>query len=298
LAATLFLIFVGGLVTSTGSALSVPDWPLSYGMLMPPMVGGVFYEHGHRMVASGVGLLTLILAIWSARQEQRSDVRRLAWTALGLVSLQGILGGITVRFYTPLAVSVAHGCLAQVFLCVLVALTYRHSREWVVTREPMAEDAVRLRRAAAITAAAVFVQLVVGAVMRHAEAGLAIPDFPLAFGRLVPPLGSAKVAIHFAHRVGAVVVTLLVMRLAWRGVRSGDRRFSRPALALAGLTLLQLTLGATIILTQKAVYPTTFHVAVGAAILATSFFLAIRAAHLLRPTHSPLAQAPTPALAS
>src|SRR5688572_32903949 len=97
-ACTLFLIFVGGLVTSTGSGLAVPDWPLSYGMLMPPMVGGVFYEHGHRMAASFVGFLTLVLALGTWRTEGRRGVRRLAWLALLAVIAQGLLGGLTVLF--------------------------------------------------------------------------------------------------------------------------------------------------------------------------------------------------------
>src|SRR5436305_2120230 len=97
-AATLFLIFAGAMVTSTGSGLSVPDWPLSYGMLMPPMVGGVFYEHSHRIVASLVGALTLALALWTARAEARPGVRRLAWAALAAVVAQGVLGGLTVIF--------------------------------------------------------------------------------------------------------------------------------------------------------------------------------------------------------
>src|SRR5688500_5578535 len=130
-AATLALIFIGGLVTSTGSGLSVPDWPLSYGMLMPPMVGGVFYEHGHRMAASFVGLLTLILAVWTARVEARPGVRRLAWSALWAVVAQGVLGGLTVLLYLPPAISVAHACLAQTFLCLTIALAYATSREWL-----------------------------------------------------------------------------------------------------------------------------------------------------------------------
>src|SRR5437667_2183294 len=114
-ACTLFLIFVGGLVTSTGSGLSVPDWPLSYGRLMPPMVGGIFYEHGHRMVASAVGLLTVVLAVWLSRREPRAWVRRLGYAALAAVVAQGVLGGLTVIFLLPTAVSVAHACLAQTF---------------------------------------------------------------------------------------------------------------------------------------------------------------------------------------
>src|SRR3954468_17710456 len=100
-ASTLFLIFAGAMVTSTGSGLAVPDWPLSYGMVMPPMVGGVFYEHGHRMVASAIGFLTLVLAIWTARAERRAGLRRLAWAALAAVIAQGILGGLTVIFLLP-----------------------------------------------------------------------------------------------------------------------------------------------------------------------------------------------------
>src|SRR5687767_8079859 len=141
-AATLVLIFIGGLVTSTGSGLAVPDWPLSYGMLMPPMVGGIFYEHGHRMVASFVGLLTLILAVWVSRRESRRGVRRLAWVALGAVCVQGLLGGLTVLFFTPLPISVAHACLAQTFLCLTVALTYVTSREWAGAGDAVAEDGV------------------------------------------------------------------------------------------------------------------------------------------------------------
>src|SRR5688572_15926415 len=107
-AATVALVFIGGLVTSTGSGLAVPDWPLSYGQLMPPMVGGVFYEHGHRMAATAVGLLTLVLAIWTARVESRPGVRRLAWGALAAVIAQGVLGGLTVIYLLPTPISVTH----------------------------------------------------------------------------------------------------------------------------------------------------------------------------------------------
>src|ERR1700730_4331426 len=106
--ATLVLIVAGGLVTSTESGLSVPDWPLSYGRLMPPMVGGVFYEHGHRMVATAVGLLTVVLAIWRRRPAPRAWVRRLGCAALAAVLAQVGLGGLTVIFLLPTAISVAH----------------------------------------------------------------------------------------------------------------------------------------------------------------------------------------------
>ena len=272
------LIFVGGLVTSTGSGLSVPDWPLSYGMLMPPMVGGVFYEHGHRMAASFVGLLTLVLAIWTARVEPRRGVRRLAWLALAAVVAQGVLGGLTVLFYLPPSISVAHACLAQTFLCITVALAYATSREWLehpggVTGAGGAFTAGRL------ATAAVFVQLFLGALMRHTGAGLAIPTFPLAFGHLVPPLDDFRIAVHFAHRVGALVVTVAVGHLAWRAQRAG---LGRLGWTLAALVAGQIALGGIAVLTGKAVTPTTLHVALGAAILGGCFLLTLRARRLSR----------------
>src|SRR5512135_3097391 len=127
---TFLLVIAGGLVTSTGSGLSVPDWPLSYGRLMPPMVGGIFYEHGHRMVATTVGILTVILAVWLARREPRAWVRRLGYGAVAAVVAQGVLGGLTVLFLLPTAVSVAHACLAQTFLCIAVTLAVVTSPRW------------------------------------------------------------------------------------------------------------------------------------------------------------------------
>jgi hypothetical protein len=152
-ASTLALIFVGGLVTSTGSGLSVPDWPLSYGMVMPPMVGGVFFEHGHRMVASGVGFLTLVLAVWTARAEGRASLRRLAWVALAAVIAQGVLGGLTVIYLLPTPISVTHACLAQAFFCITIALAYLTSREWLASTT--AREDVAGVRGAAVAATAV-----------------------------------------------------------------------------------------------------------------------------------------------
>jgi cytochrome c oxidase assembly protein subunit 15 len=284
-AGTLVLIFVGGLVTSTGSGLSVPDWPLSYGMLMPPMVGGVFYEHTHRMVASLVGFLTLVLAVWTAKTEVRPGVRRLAWAASAAVIVQGGLGGLTVIYLLPTPVSVAHACLAQTFFCIVIALAYSTSREWLAAPGETA-DVAGVRGAALAAAVIVYVQLLVGAVMRHIGAGLAIPDFPLAFGRLVPPVASVPVLVHFAHRVGALVVLVAVARLLLRARRAGDPRFVRLASALLGLVLFQTALGAATVMTTKAVTPTTLHVAAGAAILGGCWLAALRSFRLLRPRPS------------
>jgi cytochrome c oxidase assembly protein subunit 15 len=293
-AATLVLIFIGGLVTSTGSGLAVPDWPLSYGMLMPPMVGGIFYEHGHRMAATFVGLLTLVLAVWTWRREPRSGVRRLAWTALAVVIGQGLLGGITVIFLLPTPVSVFHACLAQAFFCLTLALAFVTSREWIESPPP-GDDVAGVRGAAVLATGVVFAQLVLGAVMRHTGAGLAIPDFPLALGRLVPPLDSAPVVVHFLHRLGAVAVAFVVAHLARQAFRSRDRRLSRPAVLLVILVAVQVALGAATVLTGKAVVPATAHVAAGAAVLGACWLITLRARrHLRRPQVMAVLTAPLP----
>lgn len=275
--ATLALIFIGGLVTSTGSGLAVPDWPLSFGQFFPRMVGGVFYEHGHRMVAATVGALTVGFAIATWLTDTTSLVRRLALAAIGTVIAQGLLGGLTVIFLLPPAISSAHACLAQAFLCLTVTLAVVTGPDWAATARPAADPG--LARLTVATAATVYCQLMLGAVMRHTGAGLAIPDFPLAFGRIVPPFDSAAVVVHFCHRLGALAVLGMI---AWSAVRTlrthaGERALVRPALLALGLVAMQLTLGALIIWTQKAVLPTTAHVAIGAAILGTTVVWALRA---------------------
>jgi cytochrome c oxidase assembly protein subunit 15 len=280
-AATLALIFMGGLVTSTGSGLAVPDWPLSYGMVMPPMVGGVFYEHGHRMAATAVGFLTLVLAVWTAWREPRAGVRRLAWAALAVVVFQGVLGGLTVLFLLPPAISVAHACLAQAFFCVTITLAYTTSREWIAAPAPD-EDPAGLRGASAAATALVFGQLVLGATMRHLGAGLAIPDFPTAFGGLVPHAFDVPVAVHFAHRIGALLVLAGVLRLFLACQRTSDAGFRRAGWLILAMVLVQASLGAATVLTAKAVTPTTTHVAFGAALLGSCWFATLRARRLLR----------------
>jgi cytochrome c oxidase assembly protein subunit 15 len=283
-AATLCLIFVGALVTSTGSGLAVPDWPLSFGQVFPPMVGGILYEHGHRMVAAFVGVLTVTLVVLLSGWEPRPWVRWLGRAALLAVLLQGTLGGMTVLLRLPTAVSVAHACLAQAFLGLTVTLAVctapgwqARSAVWKETRQPS------IRLLATGATALVYGQLILGALMRHTGAGLAIPDFPLAFGRLVPPLESQAVVIHFSHRLGALAVTLVVGWVVVRVIRQfrHDVALLRPALTLAGLVLLQLTLGALTIWTRRAVLPMTAHVAVGAAVLATSVVLTLRSYRLV-----------------
>jgi cytochrome c oxidase assembly protein subunit 15 len=278
-AATFALIFVGGLVTSTGSALAVPDWPLAYGHLVPKLVGGVRFEYGHRVVAGVVVLLTIILATWIAMVERRSWVRKTAYAAAAVIVVQAILGGITVLYLLPLPVAVAHAGTAQALLCLMVAMALFTNPEFGAEPQ-LAADAGRPRLAAlgTLTTAVIYVQILIGAVMRHLGAGLAIPDFPTSFGHLTPPFLSIAIDVNFAHRCGAVVVSIFVLwtvARVFRGYR--DRpELTHPALLLIVLLLMQLTLGALTIWSDRAVLPTTTHVAIGAAVLATSLVLTIR----------------------
>src|SRR5438067_11748953 len=148
-AATFVLLFVGGLVTSTGSGLAVPDWPLSFGQVFPPMVGGVLFEHGHRLAAATVGCLTIVLALWTVIGEARPAVRALGLLALLAVLLQGVLGGVTVLYKLPLAVSVAHACLAQAFFCLTVSLAVVTGPAWNAARPRTAPPALATAAAAA-----------------------------------------------------------------------------------------------------------------------------------------------------
>lgn len=283
-AATFILIFAGGLVTSTGSALAVPDWPLSFGKFFPKMQGGVLYEHGHRMIAGTVALMTLGLAIWAWRREPRRFVRNLALFAFGLVIVQAVLGGLTVLLLLPLAIAVSHAATAQAFFCLIVALALFTNPAWqTLPAVNSAGERPRLPLLAAVTTVVIYSQILIGAVMRHMGAGLAIPDFPLAFGKVLPPLESLPEQINFAHRVGAIVVSIFVCWTSIQVLRCyrRDSSLRRPAVAMLALLALQITLGAMTILSGRAVIPTTSHVAVGAALLATSLALTLRAYRLI-----------------
>ena len=185
------LITAGGLVKSLEAGLSVPDWPLSYGMLNPPRwweIETVRAEHGHRLIAGVALILTVVLTVWIARKEERSWVRKLAYLALVAVLAQAALGGITVLFYLPTAISVSHAGLAQAFLVLVVTLAVVTSRFWFSQRQAAAGvDAAGLVALTSATTVLIYLQILVGAVMRHIGAGLAIPDFPLVFGGLMPP---------------------------------------------------------------------------------------------------------------
>lgn len=295
---TFLLLLVGGLVTSTGSGLSVPDWPLSFGQWMPPMEGGVLYEHGHRMVASFVGLLIVIEAVWLWKAESRRWVKAMGWAALGGVVVQGVLGGLTVLLRLPDAVSVSHAGLAELVFGTTVAIALVCSRSWTEADpadRPVDAGTPALATLAAATAVLVWLQILLGAVVRHTGAGLAIPDFPLAYGQLVPPLGSRSVQLHFAHRVGALVVAGSIAWTAlraWRAPAGG--RLARPAGLLAALVVAQIALGGWTVLSHKDPIVTTAHLGTGALIFATSVVLALRARRHLALSPAPARPSASP----
>jgi len=285
-ASTAVLIFAGGLVTSTGSGLSVPDWPNSYGWFMftfplENWVGGIFYEHSHRLIASTVGFLILVLAFWLWRAEPRRWVRRLGFIALGAVITQGVLGGITVLWYLPDPISIAHASLAEIVFCLTTTIALVTSPGWkarYARRGPVPDDR-RLQHVALATLATVYLQIVIGATMRHTDAGLAIPDFPWMFGHLVPDHWDPKIAIHFAHRVGALCVTAMLL-IATGHVFARHRNrpeLFRPSILLLVLVTLQITLGALTVLSHKEYIINSLHVVTGASVLVTTLILTLRA---------------------
>ncbi len=296
-ASVVLLIFAGGMVTSTGSGLAVPDWPLSYGMLFPPMVGGVLYEHGHRMIASVIGLFTLILAVWTALTETRSWVRKLAFLALGAVIAQGILGGVTVLFFLPKPISISHAVLAQTFFCLVIFYAYSQSLERA--RRVEAADSLAScsqKRSAVLLAIVIYFQLLLGAIMRHTGSGLAVPDFPtmgwgwspivtegmlakIDFWRFEHGLASVTVAqiyFHLLHRLGATFVLLALgwFNVAWRANKSVKRKQSLWLINFA--VVAQVILGVLTVWTGKASIVTSFHVVNGAICLGLTVLAVLR----------------------
>lgn len=287
--ATLLLIFIGSLVTSTGSGLAVPDWPLSYGKMFPPMVGGILYEHGHRMAAAVVGLLVIVQAFVIAWREPRRWVRVLAWVAVATIVAQGLLGGLTVLFLLPTPISMSHAILAQTLFLVLILIAYAQSRDWRRLRE---QEKISWRPLATLLIM-VYLQLILGALMRHTESGLAIPDFPLMGGTLLPrfddqmlntvnaarfdlqlgPVNNGQVIFHFLHRMGAIatlIVLITVNLTVGRKPASGHVR--QLLFFIDGLVIVQIALGALTVLTAKSPIMASLHVLVGASLLGTTWW--------------------------
>jgi len=297
---TLALLYLGSVVHATESSLACPDWPTCFGTMVPEMAGGVFWEHLHRLVAGGL-LLMFGLATWLAHKEtpDRPWIFRACLAGLGLLLVQSVLGGVTVLYRLPDAVSTSHLGLAFLFLAlatVLASSTGRKSREGSL----FAGDAGRWggadrlrpaqgrRVAAALCAGLVFVQSVLGGLVRHTDAGLACPDAPLCLGQWVPPLVNTPITLHFLHRVLALVVTVSVLgTAAWAlrvGAPAGLRRW---IVAAAALVVLQVALGFASVLTTLAVIPVSLHTLVAATLLAVLTHVATAADRSVRRERRP-----------
>jgi cytochrome c oxidase assembly protein subunit 15 len=276
-------------------------------MVMPPMVGGILYEHGHRMIASFVGLLTLILTVWLWTKEERRWVKVFGIAALAAVILQGLLGGLTVVFLLPTAISVAHAALGQTFFVIVSSIALFTSRWWQTDYPKLSQNADRtLFRLSIAAVISIYVQLILGALMRHTGSGLAVPDFPLAYGQVFPSLSpesvarynqdlidsnlrlfadgavtAAQILTHMLHRIWALVVAGIVFALSVKLLKTNQLHatIKRFAYILIFLVALQLALGMFTVITQKAVDVTTAHVATGALILVASVLLLL---HLAR----------------
>ncbi len=305
----LALLGLGGLVTSKGVGMAVPDWPTTFGynMFFLPwdkwvMGGGVFEEHSHRVFASWVGFLTLIIGGGLAALDTRKWVRRLGYLAVFLVILQGILGGLRVRLMKD-EIGIFHAALAQVFLCLILWLSWCRTRTWFRLGGQVLPS-VRQKGSALfwVFTFMIFMQLIFGAVMRHEHAGLAVPDFPTAYGSWAWPdttesaietineerwingeatgsyITAFQINVHMLHRLGAVLVTIAAVFTFWRLLKGDGQQGNRKlAASIALLMIFQISLGASTIWTKKSADVATFHMLTGAVILGYSFLLSVSA---------------------
>jgi cytochrome c oxidase assembly protein subunit 15 len=295
---TFLLLGLGGLVTSHDAGMSVPDWPTSYGynMFALPIKfwhGGAFFEHTHRLLASAVGFLTTILAVWLWLKDSRRWMGWLGVAAFLLVVTQGVLGGLRVVL-TDAQLGIFHGILAQFFFVLICAIALFTSRFWAgLCANKNTFDVPRGLRALVLAATLlIFCQLILGATMRHQHAGLAIPDFPAAYGKIWPdtspgaiadynaqrmdvngenPITAFQVILQMVHRIVALAIFILVAASAWLARKRLDGKSPLARLAAFWLALIvcQIALGAWTIWSNKAADVATAHVLGGALSLVT-----------------------------
>jgi heme a synthase len=289
-AATLLLVCSGGMVTSKGVGLAVPDWPTTFGynMFLFPVskwVGGILFEHTHRLIASTVGLFTIVLAIWLWRSEPRRWVRNLGWLALGAVILQGVLGGLRVTMLKD-EIGIFHACLAQAFSALIVFIALVTTKFWQTLRHAIV-DLAPMRKMALWITIAIYLQLALGATMRHQHRDLAILDFPTANGAWLPDTSDTalekinawrdarafsnvtafQIWLQMAHRFLATIIALAVIALCSRIWKHGNAPLQRLSILWLIFLFVQLSLGAWTIWSNKAADVATAHVAVGATML-------------------------------
>ena len=265
---TFIVIVAGALVTSEDAGLSVPDWPTSYGHILrlPPWVGGIVYEHSHRMIASVTGILTIVIAFWTLFADCRRWMKYLGFAALGTIILQGVLGGVTVLNFLPPAVSTAHAAVGQTFFCIAVAIAVFTGRKWVESTPPALADNghPKVLILCLYSIGLLYLQLVLGGMFRHHGMN------------------------WWPHVINAVSVAFI---LTWTGVRAliefpRVEAIRRPAALTLFILMVQLLLGFAAFLTRVAgagpqannpmVISTVAHTAVGALLLATVAVLTIQ----------------------
>ena len=303
-AATFLLIGLGGLVTSHEAGMAVPDWPTTYGynmFLFPVRLWqcNIFYEHTHRLLASLVGLLTGMLALWLWLREPRGWLRWLGLGAFMAVVLQGVLGGLRVILLKD-SIGIVHAILAQSLfvLVTLIAMCASGRLEKVRAAIQSLQPARRLQWLMIGSTLLILIQLILGAAMRHQHAGLAVPDFPLAYGRLWPRVDGPfleeinsqrlgleqpkkvtafHIRLHMAHRLVALSIVLLAGSVGWRARRQAGAASLLAKLTLAwfGLICLQAVLGATTVWSNKAADVATAHVLLGVLSLMTGTILSV-----------------------
>jgi len=279
--ATFFLLIAGANVTSHDAGLATSDWPLSNGQFFPKMVGNLFWEHGHRLVATAVGLLTIALAVCLQIRERRAWVKRLGWIALGGVIAQGLLGGLTVKMNLPLAVSAAHATLAQLFFLTTVSLAVFTSRSWMTPASSVNGDAegVSIRALCVVALVMILAQLVLGATLRHS----ATWDQWLPTGLLLAHIGGALLV--------AFVLTITGLTVIWR--HRAEKYLTRPAFIALAILGVQLILGVAAYLVRAAspydpqplnpmIAVTVAHVTCGALLFATTIILTLRVFRVVR----------------
>jgi cytochrome c oxidase assembly protein subunit 15 len=301
--ATLLLICSGGMVTSKNVGLAVPDWPTTFGynMFLFPVskwVGGILFEHTHRLMGSLVGFLTIILAVWLWLSEDRQCVRNLGVIALAGVILQGILGGLRVTMMKD-EIGIFHACVAQAFLALLVIIALVTTNFWrALAKQPVDQQRFTPIKTLAIAImVAIYVQLALGATMRHQHRDLAILDFPTANGAWIPDTSTTALAkinawrdarglsdvdafqiwLQMAHRFLALMIAIAIIAFCprvWRDAR-GFAVLKQLSIWWVVLVLCQIALGAYTIWSNKAADVATAHVALGAVML--SFGVSISA---------------------
>ena len=251
---TFLLILLGGVVHGTGSSLACPDWPLCYGSLFPQMRGAVAIEHSHRLTATTVGLLTVSLAVllWKSN--------KLRWWGIGavvLVLVQGLLGGITVLFKLPTLVSTAHLATSMLFFSLLVMIAIKIFRDAAQPLNP--------HPLLTLTLLLTYLQIVLGALVRHSGAGLVCPEIPFCYGSIWPE--AAITRLHMTHRIGGLVVIGLIFtttKFQWNRVsRSGRLGLVTVCLLVLG----QIGLGVLSVETLLGLPAVTAHLAVATLLL-------------------------------